>query len=130
MQTASVTPPGSQPANKEVSGLETAGIVTIYYPQEVRSMKHCILGVFMERYFLLVNPLQYLNCAFIWVVKLRNTSDSQRQYSGHNTPQGHHTDRGPMGLGQYDGLVAYCGLSTASSVFLILLYGTCGFHHV
>ena len=46
----------------------------------------------------------------------------QRQYSGHNTPLGHHTDRGPIGLGQYDSLGEYCNPHTASSVFLILLF--------
>ena len=41
-------------------------------------------------------------------------------------PLGHHTDRGPLGLGQYkeysqyNGLGEYCGPHTASSVFLIL----------
>ena len=45
-----------------------------------------------------------------------------RQYSGHNTPLGHNIDCGPMGLGQYDGLGEYCGLHTASSVFLMLLF--------
>ena len=34
---------------------------------------------------------------------------------------GHHTDRGPMGLGQYNSLRECCGLSTASEVFLILV---------
>ena len=32
---------------------------------------------------------------------------------------GYQTDRGPTGLGQYDGQGVYCGLSTASEVFLI-----------
>ena len=49
---------------------------------------------------------KYLNCTFFWVVEIRN----QRQYSGHNTPLGHHSDRDPLGLGQY----------CASYVFLIL----------
>ena len=40
---------------------------------------------------------------------------------GHNAPLGHHTDRGPVGLGQYDGLREYCGPHTASSVFLMLV---------
>ena len=34
---------------------------------------------------------------------------------------GHHIDRGPVGLGRYNGLGAYCGPYTASSVFLILV---------
>ena len=38
------------------------------------------------------------------------------QYSGHNTPLGHHTD---SSLGQYNSLGEYCGLHTTSSVFLI-----------
>ena len=41
-----------------------------------------------------------------------------RQYSSHNTPLGHYTDRSPVGLGQYNGLGEYCGPHTASSVFL------------
>ena len=41
---------------------------------------------------------------------MRNT---QRQYLGYNTPLGHHTDRGLMGLGQYGSL--------GSIVTLILL---------
>ena len=45
----------------------------------------------------------------------------QRQYSGNNTPLGHHTDCSPVGLGQYDGIGEYCGPSTASSMFLILV---------
>ena len=44
------------------------------------------------------------------------------QYSGHNTPISHHTDRGSMGLAQYNGLGEYCGPHTPSEVFLILLY--------
>ena len=55
---------------------------------------------------------------YSWVVKIRKTSDTvlRPQY----TPS-HHTDRGPMGLGQYNSLGEYCGPHTASSVFLILL---------
>ena len=34
---------------------------------------------------------------------------------------GHHTDCGPMGIGQYNSLGEYCGLSTDTEVFLILL---------
>ena len=36
-------------------------------------------------------------------------------------PLGHHTDHGPIGLGQYNSPGEYCGLHTASSVFLILV---------
>ena len=57
---------------------------------------------------------------YSWVVKIRNTSEAV--YSGHKTPLGHHTDRGPMGLGQYNSLGEYCGPHTASSVFLILIF--------
>ena len=39
----------------------------------------------------------------------------------YNTPLGHYTDRGPMGFGQYNSQEEYCGLSTASEVFLISL---------
>ena len=41
---------------------------------------------------------------------------------GHNTPLGHHTDHGPMGLGQYNSLGEYYDPHTASSVFLILIF--------
>ena len=41
--------------------------------------------------------------------------------SGHNTLLGHHTDRGLMGLGQYNSQGEYCGPHTASSVVLILI---------
>ena len=44
------------------------------------------------------------------------------QYSGHNTPLGHYTDRSPMGLGQHDGPGEYCDPHTASSVFLKLIF--------
>ena len=44
------------------------------------------------------------------------------QYSGHNTPLGHYTDCGPIGLGQYNSLGEYYGPNTASSVFLILIF--------
>ena len=37
---------------------------------------------------------------------------------GHNTPLDHHTDHGPIGPGQYNGIGEYWGPSTASSVFL------------
>ena len=42
----------------------------------------------------------------------------------YNTPLGRHTDRSPMGLGQYNSasLGEYCDPHTASSVFLILVY--------
>ena len=36
-------------------------------------------------------------------------------------PIGHHTDHGPIDLGLYDSLGEYCGPSTASSVFLIII---------
>ena len=42
------------------------------------------------------------------------------QYSGHNTLLGHHTDCGPMGLGQYNSLEEYCGPHTASVFFLYI----------
>ena len=34
-------------------------------------------------------------------------------------PLGCYTDQGPQGHGQYDGQGEYCGLRTASEVFLI-----------
>ena len=44
---------------------------------------------------------------------------NRRQYEGHNTPLGYYTDQGPQGCSHYDGQGVYCGLSTASEVFLI-----------
>ena len=32
-----------------------------------------------------------------------NIRNTDRQYSGHNTPLGYHTDQGMQGRGQYDG---------------------------
>ena len=43
----------------------------------------------------------------------------RRQDEGHITPLGCYTDQGPRGCSQYDGQGLYCGLSTASEVFLI-----------
>ena len=37
---------------------------------------------------------------------------------------GCYTDQGPMGLGQYNGRGVYCGLITASEVFLYFYYPT------
>ena len=48
---------------------------------------------------------------------IRNTEKAQ--YSGHNTPLGCYSDQGPYVRGQYYGQGEYCGLSTASEVFLI-----------
>ena len=56
-------------------------------------------------------------------LQLHKHDSPQRQYSGHNTLFGHyiHTDHGPTGLGQYDGLGEYCCPHTAPSVFLIII---------
>ena len=42
-----------------------------------------------------------------------------RQYEGHNTHLCYYIDQGPKNPGQCDGQAVYCGLSTASEVFLI-----------
>ena len=42
------------------------------------------------------------------------------QSAGHNTPFGHHTDPGPMGLGQYNSLGEYCGPHTAFFTLVFL----------
>ena len=47
-----------------------------------------------------------------------NIRTQRRQYEGHNTPLGYYTDQGPKGHGEYNGQGVYCGLSTASEVFL------------
>ena len=41
---------------------------------------------------------------------------------GHNTPIGYSTYQGPQGRGQFGGQGEYCGLSTASEVFVIFYY--------
>ena len=46
----------------------------------------------------------------------------RRQYEGHNTPLGYHTDQG---RGQNDGQGKYFGLSTASEAFLIFTTQLC-----
>ena len=53
--------------------------------------------------------------------KIRNTSEAviRPQY-----PLGHHTDGGPMGLGQCNSLGEYCGPHTASSVFPVSKFDT------
>ena len=73
--------------------------IDIYYPPEVSSMKYCHLGVFRKEYFRLVtNSANRENAKWYnWVVKIRNTSEA-----GHNSPRSHHTESGPMGLGQYN----------------------------
>ena len=94
----------------------------VYYPQEVSSMKYCCLGVYLGTSGLSLKVQienKTLEYWYSWVVKKKKTP--QRQYSAHNTPLGHHTDRSPMGFGQYNSLGEYCGLHTAISVFLILL---------
>ena len=52
----------------------------------------------------------------------KGTLTNNEDYSGHITPLGHHTDRGPVGVGQNDSLGEYCDPHTATSVFLILLF--------
>ena len=42
----------------------------------------------------------------------------RRQYEGHNTPLGYHTDQGSLGSSQYDWQGEYCGLNMDSEVFL------------
>ena len=54
-----------------------------------------------------------------WYYYWNHRGETQRrQYEGHNTPLGCHTDQGPQVRGQYDGQGVYCGLSTASEVFI------------
>ena len=52
--------------------------------------------------------------SYSWIVKIRNTSEA---VLGPQYTLGHHTDHGPVGLGQYDSLGEYCDPHTASSVF-------------
>ena len=72
----------------------------------------------MLQYFPLIKiRLFHYNCIILnnysRVVKKETL---QRQDPGHNTSLGYHTDRGPMGLGQYNSLGEYCGPHTASAV--------------
>ena len=48
-----------------------------------------------------------------WVVNIFKTP--QRQYSGRDCPFDHHTDRGPIDLGQYDGPGPYRPASTSTN---------------
>ena len=73
----------------------------------------------MEQYSLLVGSFtighsKCINSDFIWVVKIRNTSEAVLWAK-------YHTDRDPTGLGQDNGLGEYCGPHTAFFVFPILL---------
>ena len=58
--------------------------------------------------------LKCIGIQIIWVVKIRNTSEVVLgpQYSSC-----HHTDNGPVGLGQYNSLGEYC-----DPVFLIFIF--------
>ena len=42
-----------------------------------------------------------------------------RQYGGHNTSDGYHTNHGPMGCSQYDGHRVIFGQSVAAEMFLM-----------
>ena len=88
----------------------------LYYPPEVRSINYCRLPSCQS---FTIMHFKCLNCAFTWVVKMRNTSEAvfRPQYAPWTS---YHTDYDPTGLGQYNGLEAYCGPYTASSVFLML----------
>ena len=94
----------------------------VYYPPEVSSVKYCSLEELGRNTSgSSLSSAKFKNTIkkwYSWEVKIGNTSEA---YSGHNTPLGHYTDRGLMGLGQYNSLGKYCGPHTASSVFLILL---------
>ena len=102
----------------------------IYYPPEVRRREYRVseyipTAILPSCQYIYENIVLILHrCEYSWVVKIRNTSEAvlRPQYTLGN---GHHTDRGSMGLGQYNTLGEYCGLHTASSVFLISLLATC-----
>ena len=100
-----------------------AGVFMLhYYPPEVSSMKYCCLAVFRNTSgssLTSANRKITLTYWYSWVVKIRNTSEAAL---GPQYTLGHHTDCGPMGLGQYNSLGEYCGPHTASSVFLILIF--------
>ena len=60
-----------------------------------------------------------MSCLHLRVLHRKHTQ--RRQYEGHNTPLGYYmyTDIGIMGHGQHNSQGVYCGLSTASEMFLI-----------
>ena len=95
----------------------------LYYPPEVSSMRYCYSWEYLGRNtsgssLNSIKRKSALKCWYSRVVKVRNTSEA---YSYHNTLLGNHTDHSPMDLGQYNSLGEYCGLNTASSVFLIII---------
>ena len=51
---------------------------------------------------------------YSWVVNKKETP--QRQYSGHNTPLGHHTDRGPISL---------VSVTASGSIVALILHPLC-----
>ena len=56
-------------------------VSVFYYPPKVRSMKYCRLGVFMGQYSFLadsftIGHFKCINSEYIWVVKIRNTSEA------------------------------------------------------
>ena len=53
--------------------------------------------------------------------KLYNKRRQRRQYEGHHTPLGYYTDQDLDSHNQHDSQGEYCGLSTASEVFLIFI---------
>ena len=78
-------------------------------------------GIFKRNRLISTGAVVGVGCPATSISGVRPLLTPQRQYSGHNTPLSHHTDPGPMGLGQYTSLGKYCGPHTASSVFLILI---------
>ena len=93
-------------------------ITLIYYPPEVRRGEYWGLGVFLLQYFPLVKmwKIFHYNCMNMGN---KNKKTHQMQYSGHNTPLGHHIDHSPIGLGPYVSLGEYCNPNTTSSVCII-----------
>ena len=66
-----------------------------------------------------VRPLMVPPRGELWVSTISIKETQRRQYESHNTPNGHHR---PMSLGQYNGQGVYCGLSTASEMFLFFYF--------
>ena len=101
------------------------GKCTVYYPREVRRGEYIGGGgipvtILPSCQDMKTITLQLHEHEYSWVVKIRT---SQMQYSGCNTPLGHHThdtDRGPIGLGQYYSPEEYCSPHIASFVCLII----------
>ena len=68
------------------------------------------VAILLSCNFFTIVHFKCIDIEIIWVVKIRKTSYAILRL--YKTPFGHHTDRGPRALGQYNSLGDNCGLST------------------